>query len=82
MSDNPISLTCDAASKSFSFQPNSPRRILVVDDDSDVRRLNTEVLIHFGYHVDAAEDGAAAWETLQLKNYDLIISRWPETPVF
>jgi two-component system OmpR family response regulator len=49
-------------------------RILVVDDDDDIRRLNTEVLIQFGYHVDAAEDGAAGWEALQLKSYDLLVT--------
>jgi DNA-binding response OmpR family regulator len=32
------------------------------------------VLIHSGYHVDAAEDGAAAWEALQLKAFNLLIT--------
>jgi CheY-like chemotaxis protein len=49
-------------------------RILVVDDDEDNRQLNTEVLIQSGYHVDAAEDGAAGWEALQLNNYDLLVT--------
>ena len=53
---------------------NLPRRILVVDDDSGVRRLSARVLIHSGYHVDAAEDGAAAWKTLQLKAFNLLIT--------
>src|SRR5579859_935677 len=51
-----------------------PRRILVVDDDADIRQLSTDVLIQHGYHVDAAEDGAAAWEALQLKRYDLLVT--------
>ena len=41
---------------------NPPRRILVVDDDVDIRRFNTDTLIQSGYDVDAAEDGDAAWE--------------------
>lgn len=53
---------------------NPPHRILVVEDDGDIRRLNTDILIYSGYHVDAAEDGAAAWDTLQLNSYDLLIT--------
>jgi DNA-binding response OmpR family regulator len=53
-------------------QPDFRQRILVVEDDADIRRLNTEVLMHSGYHVDAAEDGAAAWDALQLNKYDLM----------
>jgi DNA-binding response OmpR family regulator len=49
-------------------------RILVVDGDDDTRRLNTEVLIQSGYHVDAAEDGTAGWEALQLNSYDLLVT--------
>jgi DNA-binding response OmpR family regulator len=49
-------------------------RILVVEDDGDVRRLNTEVLIHSGYDVDAAADGAAAWDALIADSYDLMIT--------
>jgi len=53
---------------------NAPRRILVVDDDEAIREVNTGVLSDFGYYVDAAEDGAAAWDTLQRKRYDLLIT--------
>jgi DNA-binding response OmpR family regulator len=49
-------------------------RILVVDDDASVRQVIAETLIRCGYHVDAAEDGAAAWKTLQLRNYDLLVT--------
>ena len=56
-------------------EPASPRhRILVVDDDNDIRRLNAEVLSQFGYHVDAAKDGSAAWDTLQFNKYDLLVT--------
>ncbi len=50
------------------------RRILVVADDGDIRRLNTEALTHYGYRVDAAQDGAVAWDTLQLNGYDLMVT--------
>lgn len=50
------------------------RRILVVEDDGDMRRLNTEVLIHSGYQVDGAADGAAGWEAINANRYDLLIT--------
>jgi two-component system alkaline phosphatase synthesis response regulator PhoP len=46
----------------------------VVEDDPLIRRLNSEVLTYSGYQVDAAEDGAAAWNALQLNNYDLLVT--------
>jgi DNA-binding response OmpR family regulator len=53
---------------------NPPRRILVVEDDAVTRRINTKVLIKSGYEVDAAEDGAVAWDALQLNGYDLLVT--------
>ena len=49
-------------------------RILVVDDEAAMRNLISSALVQSGYHVDAAEDGAAAWEALQAKDYDLLIT--------
>jgi DNA-binding response OmpR family regulator len=51
-----------------------PPRILVVDEDSDLRRLYTEALARPGYHVDAAEDGATALKALRVNNYNLLIT--------
>jgi DNA-binding response OmpR family regulator len=58
----------------FQCEKDPPRRILVVEDDVDIRRLNAEVLMESGYKVDAAEDGAVAWAALQLFDYDLLIT--------
>jgi DNA-binding response OmpR family regulator len=55
-------------------QVNPPQRILVVDDESYIRQLSTEVLLYSGYHVDAAEDGAVAWDALQFNRYDLLVT--------
>jgi two-component system, OmpR family, response regulator len=55
-------------------QAKPPKRILVVDDESYIRRLSTEVLLYSGYHVDVAENGAAAWDALQLNSYDLLVT--------
>jgi len=55
-------------------ETNPRQRILVVEDDAAIRRLNTEILTYSGYHVDAAEDGAVAWDALQQNNYDLMVT--------
>jgi hypothetical protein len=60
MKDAPLLPPCESNSAPVQSQAEPPLRILVVEDDSSIRQLSTEVLIHFGYHVDAAEDGAAA----------------------
>ena len=53
---------------------NSPQRILVVDDDNHTRQLSLEVLTGAGYDVECVKDGAAGWDALQAKTYDLIIT--------
>jgi len=58
----------------FQRESNPPHHILVVDDEPDIRQLNTEVLIDSGYQVDAAEDGAVAWQALNTNSYDLLIT--------
>jgi CheY-like chemotaxis protein len=55
-------------------QTSPPRRILVVEDDSVIRRLNAEVLTRSGYQVNTVEDGAAAWNALVGDGYDLMIT--------
>ena len=55
-------------------ESNLRQRILVVEDDALIRRLNTGVLTCSGYQVDTAEDGAAAWMAIQQENYDLIVT--------
>ena len=57
-----------------SAQTSQPQRILVVDDEALMRHLNVTMLTAAGYHVEAAEDGSVAWDSLQLKSYDLIIT--------
>jgi DNA-binding NtrC family response regulator len=53
---------------------NSFCRILLVDDDHDLRSMNAELLSESGYHVDTAEDGASAWRALQKHSYDVLIT--------
>ena len=51
-----------------------PKRILVVDDDSDIRQFSVDILTDSGYEVDGAKDGADGWDALQASNYDLVIT--------
>ena len=74
MKDSERSQARGPAGASVQSPANSSHRILVVDDDSDLRVLYTEVLARPGYHVDAAEDGAAGWEAIQANNYNLLIT--------
>ena len=51
-----------------------PQRILVVDDDTGIRKIGAELLMRLGYQVDAAEDHNAGWKALQTYTYDLLIT--------
>jgi DNA-binding response OmpR family regulator len=55
-------------------QPNSRPRILVVEDEQDLRQLTAEVLIDAGYQVEVAGNGDAAWSALQHSKPDLLIA--------
>jgi len=61
MKDYELSQAGELAGASVQCPANPPQRILVVDDDSDLRLLYAEVLARPGYRVDAAEDGVAGW---------------------
>ncbi len=74
MKDNKTSQAGEPAGAQRPCPPSSCRRILVVDEDSDLRRLYAEALAGLGYRVDAAEDGATAWEALKANRYNLLIT--------
>lgn len=74
MNNDVFSQTSDPTGAGPPSPPRPTHRILVVDDEPCIRQLNTEALLHSGYHVDAAADGAAAWDTLQLKSYHLLVT--------
>jgi DNA-binding response OmpR family regulator len=65
---------CGPAGAPLQSQTNLPHRILVVDDDGDIRSVATKVLKRSGYEADAAENGAVAWDTLQKNTYHLLIT--------
>ena len=74
MEKNEILQTGESASAPTRCQAIPSNRILVVDDDKDIRQVNLEVLRRFGYQTDTAADGAAAWERLHAQSYDLLIT--------
>ncbi|HOA17362.1 MAG TPA: response regulator [Fervidobacterium sp.] len=49
-----------------------PRKILVVEDEPNMRLLVTEELMDAGYEVDEAENGEAALKRFREKTYDLV----------
>jgi two-component system nitrogen regulation response regulator NtrX len=53
--------------------PAQARLVLVVDDDRPVRDLEVTILDDAGYEVEAAGDGAAAIERLDVRRPDLIL---------
>jgi CheY-like chemotaxis protein len=51
----------------------SPSIVLIVDDDTELRKIYRQTLERNGYHVREAEDGARAIEMLSEEVPDLII---------
>ena len=49
-------------------------RILVAEDDDDLRRMTTVLLSDAGYMVDEVEDGVAAWQAMERSIYDLLLT--------
>jgi DNA-binding response OmpR family regulator len=76
MKTNNVVLAEKTGSVLIQSKMNPPQRILVADDDSDIRRLNAEVLKNSGYEVDTAEDGEVALHIVSDASviYDLLIT--------
>jgi len=54
--------------------PASSARILVVDDEPDLRTLYELTLLREGYRVEAAGTVAEAWELLRARQFDAVIT--------
>jgi two-component system chemotaxis sensor kinase CheA len=54
--------------------PAQARRLLVVDDSVTTRTLVKSILEGAGYAVQAAADGAEAWQLLQERGADLVVA--------
>ena len=62
------------SSTASSLSPSSPARILVVDDEPDLRTLYELTLLREGYRVEAAGSVAEAWQQLQGQGFDAVIT--------
>lgn len=49
-------------------------RILITDDDGDLRELLTEAVKNWGYDVSVAKDGEEALRKLRMERYDIVIT--------
>jgi DNA-binding response OmpR family regulator len=74
MNKNEVASAEESVSPQIHDQKSSRHRILVVDDDSDVRHHNVNMLIYSGYDVEGATDGADGWEALQDRHFDVVIT--------
>lgn len=61
-------------SPSPSSASPAPAQILVVDDEPDLRTLYELTLLREGYRVDAAGTVAEAWEQLEARRFDVVIT--------
>lgn len=50
--------------------------VLIVDEAESIRFIISETLRPLGYEIDAAENGEAALQKIESKNYDLIITNY------
>jgi CheY-like chemotaxis protein len=62
-----------SAKAALQCQTHPPQRILVVEDEPDIRKLDTEVLRESGFQVANAKNGIAALHTLNTERLDLVI---------
>jgi CheY-like chemotaxis protein len=51
----------------------NPRKILLVDDDPDVKAIYEQVLTKVGFHLDYAKDGEEGYAKILQGGYDLIL---------
>jgi len=49
-------------------------RVLIVEDDEELRALNAMAMTQRGFCVDTADNGEAGWQALCCGNYDLVIT--------
>jgi DNA-binding response OmpR family regulator len=74
MNKNEVASVEESVSPSIQGSKSSRHRILVVDDDSDFRHHNVNLLINSGYDVEGATDGADGWDALQDRHFDVVIT--------
>ncbi|MDO0924725.1 SpoIIE family protein phosphatase [Streptomyces sp. TG1A-8] len=64
----------DAGAPGSPLGPGSPARVLVADDNADMREYLARILADVGYRVDAVGDGREALDAVRRKAPDLVVS--------
>jgi DNA-binding response OmpR family regulator len=54
--------------------PAGRQKILIADDEEDIRQLILAILAGSGFEVDTVSDGERAWEAVRQGHYDLLIA--------
>lgn len=67
-------LSGPAPSTTLGSNPGQPVRVLIVDDEEDMRRLLTRMLTSAGYDVRCANDGEEALHLLESEGVDLVVT--------
>src|SRR5258707_9530331 len=62
-----------AQSKANVSNPESPARILIIDDEAAIRESLETLLVLEGYVVDLAPEGQAGLRAIDSRNYDLVL---------
>lgn len=62
------------AAEVASEEEQGPPRVLLVEDTVTTRELERSVLLDAGYDVVVAVDGQQAWEMLQSREFDIVVS--------
>jgi len=65
--------TCEQTTGAQSDAPIARKKILIIDDQADVRRVLTISLRHLGYETCEASDGSAGIRMSQIEHPDLIV---------
>jgi CheY-like chemotaxis protein len=65
--------TCEQSTVSQSAAPQAPKKILIIDDQADVRRVLTITLRHLNYETCEAADSAAGITMSLAEKPDLIL---------
>ncbi|MBX7151338.1 response regulator [bacterium] len=54
--------------------PNKIKKILIAEDDVNIRLLTQQMLEAFDYETIAVENGLAAWNLLEKEEFDLVLT--------
>jgi len=71
---SPAATQQPSASETEAVRPMEPRRVLVADDDDELRELLGETLTGAGYVVTTVESATKAVEALQTGEFDVVLS--------